>query len=85
MEPQLFNLAEDPTETRDLAQDPAYGHIRQELTEQVLDGWDADVVASTMASIRKDQQVLEAWARNIDPPEPIRWDLRPEMDYLDGP
>ena len=50
-----------------------------------LDGWNPDVVATRMAAIQKDQQVLQAWARNIDPPDPIRWDLRPEMDYVDGP
>ncbi len=85
MQPHLFNLAEDPMETHDLARDLAYGRIRKELTEQVLDGGDPDVVASTMATIQGDQLVLEAWAKNVDPPEPIRWDLRPEMDHLDGP
>ena len=85
MEPQLFNLAEDPRETRDLARDPGYSRIRRELEGEVLDGWDPEVIAARMAAIQRDQEVLQAWARNVDPAEPIRWDLRPEMDYLEGP
>ena len=85
MEPQLFNLAEDPGEIRDLAQDADYRQIRQELTEQVLDGWDPEVIARKMADIRRDHAVLRAWAQKVDPPESMRWDMRPEMGYLDGP
>ena len=51
----------------------------------MLNGWDPEVIAARMAAIRRDQEVLQAWARNVDPAEPIRWDLRPEMDYLEGP
>ena len=43
MEPQLFNLAEDPRETRDLARDPGCSRIRRELEGEVLDGWDPEV------------------------------------------
>ena len=36
-----------------------------------------------MAAKRADLPVLRDWARNVDPPDLYRWDLRPEMDYLD--
>jgi choline-sulfatase len=85
LEPQLFNLAEDPRETHDLAKDPGYVRIRQDLVAEVLNGWDPEVAAAKMAAIQEDQMVLQAWARSVDPPDAIRWDLRPEMDYLDGP
>ena len=85
MEPQLFNLAEDPRETRDLARDSGHGSIRRDLLGQLLDSWDPDVVASKMADIYRDQEILQSWARNVDPTDTIRWDLRPEMNYLDGP
>ena len=51
----------------------------------MLDGWDPKVVAARMAENQRDQAVLRAWARNVDPGEAIRWDLRPEMDFLDPP
>ena len=85
MEPQLFNLAEDPGEMRDLAQDPEHQQIRQQLTEQVLDGWDPEVIASKMSDTRRNQAVLQAWANKLDPPELMRWDMPTETNYLDGP
>lgn len=83
MEPQLFDLAEDPHEMHDVAQDRAYQRVRQDLTRQVLDGWDPAAIASRMASLLADQEILASWARAVEPPDQYRWDLRPEMDYLD--
>ncbi len=81
--PQLFNLDEDPHETRDLAKDPAFAGVRAELTDRVLDGWDPDRIRQRMRVLKSEQQILEGWAANIDPPDSLRWDLRPEMDYLE--
>ena len=36
-----------------------------------------------MHVLKREQELMEAWAKNVDPPDSIRWDLRPEMDYLD--
>ncbi len=83
MVPQLFNLKEDPGELDDLASDPGYRGIRNELTLDVLEEWDPEAVALEMAAIQRDQQVLEPWARNVHPPDLYRWSLRPEMNYLD--
>ncbi|NOY79779.1 MAG: sulfatase-like hydrolase/transferase [Kiritimatiellaeota bacterium] len=41
-EPELYDLARDPGEWNDLAGDPAYRTVRDELTAQVLDGWGPD-------------------------------------------
>ena len=82
-EPQLFNLKEDPGELDDRAQDPGCAKIRAELTTQVLDGWDPDAIAATMATKRADTQILKAWAQQTNPPDRYRWELRPEMNYLD--
>jgi len=83
LEPQLFNLRDDPDELHDLAQDPEHGDIRKQLTERVLHGWKPDVIAETMKRMVKDQPVLTEWAKQVRPREDIRWDLGPEMDYLD--
>ena len=85
MRPQLFNLAEDPDEVNDLAEDPAHSSIRDELVERVLDGWDPDEVTRKVALAQQDQRVLAAWARNVDPPDKYRVEQGPEMDFLDGP
>ncbi|MCB0064472.1 MAG: sulfatase-like hydrolase/transferase, partial [Caldilineaceae bacterium] len=85
MEPQLFNLAEDPGELTDRAQDPACRAIRDELTSQILADWNPEVIAAKMADKRKDNAVLRTWAKETNPPDQHRWNLRPEMNYLDQP
>ena len=84
MEPQLFNLAEDPGELIDLAQDAAWQATRDALLARLLDDWNPEVIANTMAAKRIDNAVLRAWARQTNPPDQHRWDLRPEMNYLDS-
>ena len=85
MEPQLFNLAEDPHERRDRAQDGDCRAVRTELTKEVLMGWDPSTIAATMAALHEDRRILTSWARHVQPRDRYRWDLRPEMDLLDEP
>ncbi len=80
---QLFNLAEDPRETNDRAADPACKEIVTELTAQVLAGWDPEQISARLASWREERPILADWARTVQPADQYRWDLRPEMDYLD--
>ena len=82
-EPQLFNLQEDPQELNDRAQDPTCRNIRDKLTERILQGWDPEHIRKRMQILKSEQEIMEQWANKIDPPDSIRWNLRPEMDYLD--
>lgn len=81
--PQLFNLDQDPDERRDRAADESCAAVRNDLTREVLNGWDPEWVAEEMAAMRRDHPLLAQWARQVRPPDQCRWDLRPEMDYLD--
>lgn len=83
MAPQLFNLREDPDELTDRAADPACQAIRTELTDLILTEWNPELIAAQMAAKRKDNAVLRAWARNTNPLDQHRWELRPEMNFLD--
>ena len=83
MEPQLFNLKEDPGEMHDLAADPGYRTVRNDLVFEVLEGWDPEAVALEMAAAQSDLQIMKSWAQNVQPPDTHRWGLRPEMSYLD--
>lgn len=85
MPPQLFNLAEDPGELHDRAQDAACQRVRAELTARTLEGWDVPAIAAKMATLRADNAILRNWARQTKPPNQYRWNLRPEMNYLDDP
>jgi choline-sulfatase len=81
--PQLFNLKDDPHELHDRAGDETCREIREELTQKVLDGWNPEHIAEKMAGKRADLKVLSGWARHTQPPDRYRWNLMPEMDYLD--
>jgi choline-sulfatase len=81
---QLFNLDEDPGEMVDRAADPACQTVRDELTARVLDGWNPDCIAATLAQKRAEAQVLKQWAQQTQPAEQYRWPLRPEMNRLDA-
>ena len=80
---QLFNLEEDPRETRDRAEDPGCRETRDRLLDQVLHDWDPESVLAQMAAMREDQHVLRAWAHQVQPSDQYRWPLLSGMDYLD--
>ncbi|HEX4883699.1 MAG TPA: sulfatase-like hydrolase/transferase [Casimicrobiaceae bacterium] len=82
--PQLFDLASDPHERRDLAQDPLHAATRDRLLARVLEGWDPEHVAARIRERRRDKDVLDAWARQVRPPDEFRWTLLPEHNRLDA-
>jgi hypothetical protein len=78
-------LGEDSDELHDRAEDPGCQEVVRDLTERVLDGWNPEAVAQDMADLREDGTILKDWALHTKPEDAYRWDLRPEMDYLDEP
>jgi choline-sulfatase len=46
--PLLYNIAEDPNEIRNRADDPARSEIRAELEAILFDGWDPDSLRETI-------------------------------------
>ena len=82
-EPQLFNMREDPHELHDRASDPGCRTVLNGLTDKVLGDWNPAAIAALMREKKKDNRILKAWARNTHPSDPYRWDLRPEMNFLD--
>ena len=82
--PQLFDMESDPRETLDLAADPAYRDIRDALTARVLADWDPEAVIRTMATRRRDKELLRDWSRAVTPADAFRWKLREEDNWLRG-
>ena len=80
---QLFNLAEDPDELSDRANEPACQAIREQLTAVVLKDWDPEAIKLKMAAKKADTAVLKQWAQNVQPTDTHRWPLHPDMNYLD--
>ena len=81
--PQLFNLKEDLAELHDRAGDATCSEVLETLTQQVLDGWDPELIAAKMETKRAEAKILAGWGRRTQPAEQYRWNLLPEMDYLD--
>ena len=36
-----------------------------------------------MEEKRQNLEVIRAWVQETDPPEQFKWDMKPEMGYLD--
>lgn len=81
--PMLFDLDRDPAERHDLASDPAHGGTRERLLAKVLDGWDPERIAATIAARRREKKVIDAWARHVRPEDSFRWSLTPELNRLE--
>ena len=80
---QLFNLEEDPDELIDRSDDPACSEIVNELTAEVLDGWNPQEIQRKLEERSNDKGILTAWAKNTQPEDRYRWQLKPEMNFLD--
>lgn len=79
---QLFNLADDPDETCDLAGHPKHAALVERLTKRVLDGWSPDAIAERFENKKKDLEVMKAWAGLRRPADVIRWQFEPEQNQL---
>ena len=75
--PQLFDLAEDPGEWRDLSRDPAYAEAERELRELLMAEFDPDAIdADVEASIARRRIIREAMQVTGLP----KWDYQPFFD-----
>lgn len=82
---QLFDLATDPDETADLITDPRHAAVAAALRARVLADWDPAQVIRTVETHRAEQEVLAAWARAVDPPDLLRWHMKPSDNWLARP
>ena len=57
--------------------------VRERLLARVLEGWDPEHVRTRIAERRRDKELIDAWARSVDPPDAFRWKLLPEHNRLD--
>ncbi|HAA75443.1 TPA: sulfatase [Candidatus Latescibacteria bacterium] len=79
----LFNVDEDPRETRDRISDPECADIVRALTDRVLERWDPDAIWAEIQTTQTEARVMSQWTRNVKPADTHRWSLLPEMDYLE--
>lgn len=83
--PQLFDLVDDPDETRDLAQRPEFADTAAELAGIARDGWDPERIKRETRISIAEQHVFRDWGRSVHPADVYRWTLKPEYNALDEP
>jgi len=81
---QLFDLAADPDETVDRADDPAYRDVKERLLVRLTDGWDPAGIAAHMRRRRIEKDLIGAWARTVRPASTHVWTFDPQTNRLDG-
>ncbi len=75
--PQLYDLSVDPQETRNVATDPAYASVADELAAEVAMRWDGEALRTRIIATQKSRRALHA-AMEAGASEP--WDYNPPSD-----
>jgi choline-sulfatase len=83
--PQLFDLAGDPDELRDLADDPRHEAVRRDLEARALRGWDAELIRREVALRRREKDLLALWAQKTEPRSVIQFPITAADSWLDTP
>ena len=85
MRSQWFTVARDPGGVNYLFEAPGQADHARGLTCLVLAGWYPDWVDAQIREQSANLAVMVPWAEKTTPSDTVRWDLRPEWDYLDDP
>lgn len=82
--PQLFDLNNDPNEYHDLAENPEYLEVRNELKEELLKYWDPEKVSEDVELAKAHLKILEKWGSvtNVEPVD--AWSSDPKENYIIG-
>ena len=72
---ERFDIAEDPGELNDLADDPSRAGLCRQLHERVLEGWSGDEIETAME--HKEERYDELAARAHKTAEKDFWDMPP--------
>lgn len=63
--PQLFDIEADPTESNDLATDPAYADLIAEMRALAFDGWNPDDIQADALKRDEDMMYMARWGREV--------------------
>ena len=60
-EPELYDLQNDPGEFRDLARDPEYRTMRDDLERRLLERWNPHEIESRILQSQADRRLLKPY------------------------
>ena len=69
----------------DLIKEPRHLKVAERLTELVLEDWNPESVETQIRAQSANMEITVPWAMNTNPPDSVRWNLKPDWDYLDEP
>ncbi len=85
LQPELFNLEEDPGETTNLSGRQELRSIEQRLRELVLRDWSPDPISEYMERRNRELSLIGNWVNAAGPPEPDpRWFSEPQENWVDN-
>ncbi len=85
VEPELFNMQDDPGELDNLAGQPQHRKIEQRLRELVLQNWNPDSVRQRVGRWNQERVLIADWVRATNPPEPDpHWASEAPENYVDS-
>ena len=80
---RLYDLANDPQETTNLAGDPECAARAAQMLALLLDGWDPDAISEHMIKRRTNKNIVANWAGQLNPQSTHLWPLDPDMNWLE--
>lgn len=84
-QPELFNLQDDPGETKNLSGMPRHRSLLQRSTEVVLRDWNPAQVSECMQRRPRERALFAAWVNTTSPPEPDPlWFSGPLENWVDN-
>ncbi|MEM7301139.1 MAG: choline-sulfatase [Pseudomonadota bacterium] len=75
--PQLYDLANDPQETTNVAADPAYHNVVAAFASEVVDRWDSEKLRADVIATQKSRRALHA---AMESGGGESWDYNPPSD-----
>lgn len=81
---QLFDMVNDPDETKNLADEPGYGAIQTALQRKLLAEWKPEEIEHTINRSIKRKTILKAWAKATQPKDHYRWETAADQNWLDN-
>jgi len=79
---QLFDMVNDPDETKNLVDDPKYRAIKTALLRKLLAEWKPEEIEHIINRSIKRKTILKAWAKTTQPKDHYRWETTADQNWL---
>ena len=57
---------------------------KEKLHQRIMENWNPDEIKHHMELQNQRTRILESWATNTNPEDTYRWNMRPDMNFLES-